>query len=425
MKEMITNMRATLFKVWTGEDSLLVNSFFLFGILIATSGFGFLVWIAATRFYLPADVGMATTIISTSQMLTGLAGLGLGMGLIKFLPASDDPARMVNAALVFTVLATLTASLVYVLGAPVWSPSLAFLTSRWQLLVGFVVCAPIFGSYSLIQMVFQAMRKSKYGFWLVIAINLPRLLLTIVLARWGAAGIILAVVAGMLPAILLGLFVYLPRVMPDYSIMKSINLSYLRQLIPFSLGVHIALQMYQLPILLTPLLVMERLGPAQSANAYIAWMLGALIFSAGQAIAGSAYAEGSHDLQQFTPVFKRSLRLSFWITCGFALVLGFGAPWVLSLFGEAYQMAVPLLVWMALAAPLVSMNRVHFSRMQIFQQMNELIGLAVLSTVIFLAAFFLLVDRTGLIAVGTGWLLAQGVVYALCAGKFLLDGVRK
>ena len=425
MKEMIINMRSTLHKIWTGEDSLLVNSIFLFGILVATSGFGFLVWIAATRSYLPAHVGMATAIISTSQMLTGIAGLGLGMGLIKFLPASDDPARMVNTALAFTVAASIAASLVYVLGAPVWSPSLAFLTSRWQYLVGFVLCAPVFGSYSLIQMVFQAMRKSKYGFWLVIATNVPRLLLTLALARWGAGGIILAVVAGMLPAILLGLFVYLPRVMPGYSIKKPAKLSDLRQLVPFSLGVHVALQVYQVPILLTPLLVMERLGPEQSANAYIAWMVGALIFSAGQAIAGSAYAEGSHDTQQFAEVFSRSLRLSFWATCGFALVLVVGAPWVLALFGNAYQMAGPLLIWMAVAAPLVSMIRVHFSRMQILQDLKALIGFSIFSTFVFLLVFFLLVGFAGLNAVGIGWLMAQGFVFLFCSARFIRQGVSR
>ena len=67
-------------KVLNGEDSLLVNSFFLFAILMFSSGFGFLVWLAASRLYLPEEVGLATTVISTSQFLTGLAGLGLGWG---------------------------------------------------------------------------------------------------------------------------------------------------------------------------------------------------------------------------------------------------------------------------------------------------------------------------------------------------------
>lgn len=416
MSKFMIDKQATLKKVWNGEDSLLVNSFFLFGILVVSSGFGFLVWLAATRLYLPDEVGLATTVISTSQLLTGLAGLGLGMGLIKFLPAAGHPVRMVNTALIFTIGVSILASLVYVLGAPVWSPSMASLTTRREFLLGFLLCAPIFGAYSLIQMVFQALRQSKYGFWMVVITNLLRLLLTIVLASWGAVGIIGAMVAAMFFSVLVGLFVFLPKVLPGYGFGAVWYFPHLKQLVPFSFGVHLAFQVYQVPLLLTPLLVMERLGPAYSANAYIAWMLGSLISSAGQAIAGSAYAEGSHDMVRFAPVFRRSLRLSFWITCTFALLFGVSAPWVLAIFGTAYQYAVPLLVWMAFAAPFVSLNRVFFTRMQVSHDLKRLITLSFLSTVTYLLVFFLLITQWGLKTVSIGWLLSQLIIFVFCFG---------
>jgi O-antigen/teichoic acid export membrane protein len=408
--------RDSLKKVWNGEDSLLVNSFFLFGILVVSSGFGFLVWLAASRLYSPDAVGLATTVISTSQLLTGLAGLGLGMGLIKFLPAIEQPARMVNTALLFTVGVSILASLVYVLGAPLWSPSLAALGSREGFLFAFLLCAPVFGANSLMQMVFQALRQSKYGFWMVVITNLLRLLLTFLLASWGAGGIIAAMLIGMFLSVLVGVLVFLPRALPGYRFNAVWHFPTLKQLFPFSIGVHLALQAYQVPLLLTPLLVMERLGPAYSANAYIAWMLGSLIASAGQAIAGSAFAEGSHDVKRFGTVFKRSLRLSFWITCALAVLLGVGAPRVLAIFGKSYQHAAPLLVWMALAAPFVSMNRVFFTRMQVEQDLKKLISLSLLSTIVFLFVFFLLVGRMELMVVGIGWLLSQVVLSAVSFG---------
>ncbi|MDX9865957.1 MAG: oligosaccharide flippase family protein, partial [Anaerolineaceae bacterium] len=265
MKNNLVDIRESLWKVMNGEDSLLVNSFFLFGILVVSSGFGFLVWLAASRLYLPAEVGLATTIISTSQFLTGLAGLGLGMGLIKFLPASAQPARMVNTALVFTIGVSILASLVYVLGAPLWSPSLAEMGSRGRFLFAFLLCAPVFGVNSLLQMVFQALRQSKYGFWMVVITNLLRLVLTLLLASWGAAGIIAAMLIGMFFSVLVGMFLFLPRALPAYHFDPAWHFPTLRQLIPYSFGVHFALQAYQVPLLLTPLLVMERLGPVYSA----------------------------------------------------------------------------------------------------------------------------------------------------------------
>ena len=408
--------REILRKIWNGEDSLLVNSFFLFGILVVSSGFGFLVWLAASHLYSPDEVGLATTVISTSQLLTGLAGLGLGMGLIKYLPTAEQPARMVNTALLLTVGVSILASLVYVLGAPLWSPSLAEMGSRGGFLFAFLLCAPVFGVNSLMQMVFQALRQSKFGFWMVVITNLLRLMLTFLLASWGAGGIIAAMLIGIFFSVLVGVFVFLPRLVPGYCFGTVWYFPTLKKLIPFSIGVHLALQAYQVPLLLTPLLVMERLGPAYSANAYIAWMLGSLIASAGQAIAGSAFVEGSHDAEGFAPVFSRSLRLSFWITCALAVLLGLGAPWVLLIFGKSYQYAAPLLVWMVLAAPFVSMNRVFFSRMQVEQEINRLIVLSLLSSVVFLLLFFLMVDQWELKTVGIAWLFSQVILTAMCFG---------
>ena len=403
-------------KVLNGEDSLLVNSFFLFAILMFSSGFGFVVWLAVSRLYPPDEVGLATTVISTSQFLTGLAGLGLGMGLIKFLPAAEEPERMVNTALVFTVGVSILASLVYVLGAPLWSPSLAAMGSRGRFLFAFVLCAPVFGANSLMQMVFQALRQSKYGFWMVVITNLLRLVLTLLLVSWGAMGIIAAMLMGMFLSVLVGAFIFFPRLLPGYHFGAVWDIPTLKQVIPFSFGVHLALQAYQVPLLLTPLLVLERFGPAYSANAYIAWMLGSLIASAGQAIAGSAFAEGSHDADGFSPVFNRSLRLSLWITCGLSVLLGLSAPWVLLVFGKAYQYAVPLLVWMALAAPFVSLNRIYFTRMQVEHQLKWLIALSVTSTAVFLLVFYLTVSQWELKSVGIGWLISQVIVSVLCFG---------
>ena len=403
-------------KVLNGEDSLLVNSFFLFAILMFSSGFGFVVWLAVSRLYPPDEVGLATTVISTSQFLTGLAGLGLGMGLIKFLPTAEQPVRMVNTALVFTIGVSIFASLVYVLGAPLWSPSLAEMGSRMRFLFAFLLCAPIFGANSLMQMVFQSLRHSKYGFWMVVVTNSLRLGLTLVLVSWGAMGIIAAMLIGMFLSVLVGMFIFLPRVLPEYYFGPVWHFPTLQQLIPFSFGAHLALQTYQVPLLLTPLLVMERLGPAYSANAYIAWMLGSLIASAGQAIAGAAFAEGSHDADGFHPVFNRSLRLSFWITCILAVLLGLGAPWVLLVFGKSYQYAVPLLVWMALAAPFVSLNRIFFTRMQVEHDLKRLLALSLISTVVFLLVFYLTVAQLDLKSVGIGWLISQVVLSAMCFG---------
>ena len=97
-------------------------------------------------------------------------------------------------------------------------------------------------------------------------------------------------------------------------------------------------------------------------------------------------------------------------------MLGIGSPWVLLLFGKSYQHAAPLLVWMALAAPFVSLNKVFFSRMQVVRDLKQLLSLSLLSTVIFLLVFSLFVERWALTTVGIGWLVSQIMLSLMCFG---------
>jgi len=51
---------------------------------------GFAFWVLAARLYKPEDVGLASAAISAMSLLALFSSLGMGYGLIKFLPTSGE-----------------------------------------------------------------------------------------------------------------------------------------------------------------------------------------------------------------------------------------------------------------------------------------------------------------------------------------------
>ena len=104
---------------------LFANAGYLTGVNLVAGLAGFLFWSLAARLYQPQEVGVASAIISAVVLLAGVASLGVGAGLIRFLPEARRPRRLLNSAFTLTTLAALLVAGVYLAGLPLWSPSLA------------------------------------------------------------------------------------------------------------------------------------------------------------------------------------------------------------------------------------------------------------------------------------------------------------
>jgi O-antigen/teichoic acid export membrane protein len=72
------------------------NAYYLMANAATTSLLGFVFWMVVAKFYSPVDVGLASATISAMGLLASLSNLGLGFGLIRFLPSAKGKAtRMV------------------------------------------------------------------------------------------------------------------------------------------------------------------------------------------------------------------------------------------------------------------------------------------------------------------------------------------
>src|SRR3989344_5952251 len=108
-------------------DSLYRNSLYLMSSIAITAAFGFIFWILNARLFSANDIGVATTIISGTALITQFSLLGLKNGLLRFLPQSKTKNKKINTASNIVAIVTLILSFTYILVLPYLSPKLIFL----------------------------------------------------------------------------------------------------------------------------------------------------------------------------------------------------------------------------------------------------------------------------------------------------------
>jgi O-antigen/teichoic acid export membrane protein len=396
------------------RQPLFANAGYLWGVTVVGGLVGFLCWGIAARLYTPEQLGIASAVVSVVGLLSRIAGMGVGEGLVRFLPEARRPRRLLNTALTFTGLAALLVGGVYLAGIGLWSPSLEGLRANALYVAAFLAFNLAVTLFGILQMTFVARRRAGYALVQTGIASGLRLLLVVPLVGLGAAGLTGSVAIGFVVAAALSLTVSLPRVEVGYRPRPDWLWADLAPILPYSAGTYLAQLLVQAPQLLLPLLVLETLGPAASGYAYIAWMLGTALASPGVALAHSAFAEGSNAPDSLRAVLSRSMRAGLVLTGAGALAIVVAAPWVLRIFGTDYAAeAVTLLRLLAAAVPLVVLSLLYFTRLQVEKRIGRLILLSGVIAVLTLGLAALLMPRYGITASGVGWLLGNGLVAGL------------
>ena len=110
--------------------------------LAAAAGLAF--WALVARLYGADEVGLGSAALSGLTLLAMFSHLGLGLGLVRFLPESGTHGpRLANAVFTASAAAAVVLAAVFLLGLPLWASSLGFLREPLYSVafVAFVVAA--------------------------------------------------------------------------------------------------------------------------------------------------------------------------------------------------------------------------------------------------------------------------------------------
>jgi O-antigen/teichoic acid export membrane protein len=388
----------------------------------ATSAFGFVFWLLVARLYPSEAVGLASALISAVGLLAGLSYLGLGMGLIRFLPQSQgNPNSMINTAFTIGGVAAVVASGIFIAGLGWWAPSLQFVRQNPFYLIAFILSTIIDILWTLMGETFVARRRAGFVFSSGLFFGILKLILAAVLAMFfHTFGIFASWGTALGATLLLSLIFFLPQAQPAYRPFLTVNRGVLKEILRYSFSNYIAFLLWSAPGWLLPIIVLNRLGAEANAYFFIAWAIGSVLNTVSGATATSLFAEGSHEEETLGVNIWRSLRMTLFILVPAVVLVLAVADKLLLIFGSAYsENATWLLRLLAIASLPVAVNTIYLNIKRVQKRLREVITLAAFVAVVTIGLAYSLLPRMDIPAVGIAWLASNSVPALTIAAVWL------
>lgn len=397
------------------QGRLFRNAFYLILSTGANVVLGAAFWLVAARYYPEGALGLAAALLLVSAFLAGLANLGFGMGLVRYLPERahrpDLVSRTLNASLTVSIALALLLAFVYLVGIPLWSPSLGFLRTDFLVALGFLVVTAIFAVHPILDSALLAFRRARYILARNLLLGLRVPLPLLFLGAFGFMGIFLASGLGGLAAAAVAVFVFLPRIVRHYRARPSFRLDSLRPLAVFSLGNKASEIAGILMVTMLPLLIIEMFSTTEAAWFYIAWFVGSSLYVIPGAMSMSLFVEGSRPSAPLSRDIPRTLVGTVALMTPAAAILWIFGDTLLSFFGTNYAVeGYELLQWLVLASPFVLVNSVFFTLVRVKKRTGPLIVGSSFTTAVVLIWSYFLLPTQGIAAVGQAFFGAQGLL---------------
>lgn len=385
-----------------GTDHMVRNSLYLIISSGLQAALGFAFWIVAARLFSAADVGRASSLISATVVIAYLALLGLNSTLVRYLPTAPDRDALISAALLLVAGCGAAIGLIYVLATPLIAPRLDFIEHHTLLAVGFVVLAAAASVNLLTDSVFVASRRAGFCALTDGAIGgTSKIVCAVALAGAGAYGVFAASTGAFAASALvsIALIVIALRWRPT---LRN-PLATLMPLLRFSAANYVANILNLLPVLVVPLIVLDRLGARDAAYYFVAFQIATLLYSAAYAVGQAFLAEGSHTGVDRRQLFKRSRRILVALYLPAVIVVMLAARWVLLVFGAKYSaFGTSSLILLAVAAVPIAACNWSWTVLRLLGHLTAIVVSSAIYTVAICALAWFLAPA-GLAALTAAW----------------------
>ena len=395
------------------QTPLYRNAYYLIVSALVTAVLGFVFWVVAARLYSPEDVGLASATISAIILLASFSTLGLGYGLIRFIPnAGPRSIPMINSSLTIAALVSILVGSVFLVGLNFWSPALNFILEQPLYIAVFLLFTLFWALFTITDEVFISKRTSKYTLLKNIVANVTKIpLLYLPAIIVGTFTIITSAGLGMAVGTLIAMLWFLPKVLKGYLPIPTLRIGTLKAIIQYSLGNYVALLVWGLPAMIYPLLVVNVLGAEANAYFYIAWAIASMVFMIPHALSFSLFAEGSHNEETLPSNIKKSLKLSIAILLPVILVVCLIASTLLLFFGEGYsQNAEALVVVLVLSTIPLTVNYLYITANRVTKNIKRVISVSSVIALLCLCLSYFLMLELDIVGVGLGYVIGQSVV---------------
>lgn len=320
------------------SSALFRNAYYLMGSQVATSALGFVFWLAAARFYSTEIIGLAGAILTMVSFIAGLADLGLGYGIIRFLPNAGDRAnRMMNTGFSIQLLASLVMGIVFLVGIAFWSPAMLVIQSSFIYLIGFILLVLMNTAMSQMRSVFIASSSSRFVMITDVlnrCVAIPSLLMFAFLS--GFYSVLGAQSVGLIVTLIFCVAIILPKLKVGFHPRLEIDKGIVKEIMPFSLGNYLGQMVGSIQFWLLPTIVLNLLGAEQTAYFYIGFSLSNAVWMIPASIATSAFSEGSRYEDKLRAHIRNGIKLAIILDVIAVLIVFTLGDRILWLFGKQY-----------------------------------------------------------------------------------------
>ncbi|MGO9791631.1 MAG: lipopolysaccharide biosynthesis protein [Solirubrobacteraceae bacterium] len=386
------------------------NSLYLFLSVVALSFLGALFWFVAAHMCASSEVGIAVGVIALLNVITSVGLLGFDSAVIRYLPQSTSPDRLLSTLLTISAIAAALLAGVGVLVQPLVSSKLGVVHSDAPALVGFVGYSVAWTVVFMLTSVFTAVRVAHYVLLMNLVIGVMRLPVLLAFSSLGATGIVGSWTVALALGSVAGLAFL--RLRTPYRVRIAARLEPLRGLIGFSLANWVGSFAEGADVLLLPLVVLALYGTSAAAYYYVAMMIATVLYNVAVAAGQSLFAEGAHDYGRLRSSVRSATSFIAVLTVPGILVVCALAPWVLDRFGGAYgQHGAGLLRILALSAIPFAANAIFRTIVKLRYQNAAVVTIGIIGSVVSVALCYPL-RSLGLDGVGLAWLAGQLVTLA-------------
>jgi O-antigen/teichoic acid export membrane protein len=391
--------------IWTfvRTDPMLRNALFLVLNAGLQAGLGFAFWIIAARFFSTDNVGRASSLISATNLIAFLGIFGMNTTFVRYLPIAQNRNRLLTAGLSLVGLGGSAVALIYVLLMPLVFHPISFVAHSIPLAAGFIFLSAGAAVNLLTDAAFIAAGKSQYNALVDGVIGGgSKVILIFIFAGSGSFALFTAATGGLLIAAVASLLLMVKVLhwRPQFGNFAQ----ELKPVLKFSGNNYASSILNLLPILIVPLIVLDRISASTEAYYFVSYQLATLLYQAVYSVEASFLSEGANTDGLNKAVLKRSLRILLCICIpAFIVIVLFGHD-LLGAFGSKYasNAAGTLIPLAAAVFPIAAFNW----SMTILRLLTKKLGVIVwgnaITCVVVLVLAWVLAPH-GLVAVATAW----------------------
>ncbi|WP_405593192.1 lipopolysaccharide biosynthesis protein [Streptomyces sp. NBC_01092] len=394
------------------REPLLRNGHLLVMSSLVNAGLGAVFWVLATRWYDDSTVGINYATVSAATLLSTIGQLNLSDFLVRFVPSAGRHTRtLILACYLASVVCSVLVSIGFLFLVPTISPRLDFLLS--PLTAFFFVTYT--AAYAIFALQDGALTGVRHPGWVATENAIFAVVKIVLLAATALltlfAGILISWAGALVVAILVANAFLLRRAVPRHERAAPEATRPPPRMLGYATADYLGSLFRMAAYTLVPLLVLNTLGPAQSAYYSLAWIVGYIPYLLATNMGSSLIVEAAHDPDRLAEHAFRVLRHSAMLMSAGAAVMIVIAPRLLAFFGPEYEEhGTTLLRLMALSALpnlLVSMA-VDVARMR--RRLRLVVGLQLALCVLVLGLSLILLPTLGLAGGGLAWLVALSLI---------------